>query len=239
MSRSSASIPESQTFIDEPQAAGCDAVAVNCDVSRSISLGQALSEWQETMPPIRGVIQAAMNLQDSVLEQMSFTQWSNSIAAKAHATRNLHEFFGDRLDFFTMLSSIVGVVGNASQSNYGAGGSYQDALARPRAAQGLPGVALDLGMVQSVGWLADNETARERLLRQGYRPLEEEEVLQLVESAIRDPVRSPRTSQVMTGIADFTPEAATSGWRQDSRFGGLQVRAGALGEPMAVLPVDQ
>lgn len=227
VSRNSASRPESQKLIKELGHAGCEAVAVNCDVSRSMNLGQVLFECQETMPPIRGVIQAAMNLQDSILEQMSFTQWSSSIAAKVQATRNLHEFFGDRLGFFIMLSSVVGVVGNASQSNYGAGGSYQDALARHRVAHGLPGVSLDLGMVQSVGWLAENKAVGDRLLREGYRPLSEEEVLQLVESAIRDPVRAPNTSQVITGIAGFAPEApdtAASGWRSDPRFTGLQLR---------------
>ncbi|KAG0160284.1 hypothetical protein PDIDSM_7811 [Penicillium digitatum] len=231
VSRNSASRPESQKLIKELGHMGCEAVAVNCDVSQSMNLGQVLFECQETMPPIRGVIQAAMNLQDSILEQMSFTQWSSSIAAKVQATRNIHEFFGDRLDFFIMLSSVVGVVGNASQANYGAGGSYQDALARHRVAQGLPGVALDLGMVQSVGWLAENKAVGDRLVREGYRPLSEDEVLQLVESAIRDPIGAIDTSQVITGIAGFDPEApdaGASGWRSDPRFAGLQRRHGAI-----------
>ncbi|KAK4866744.1 hypothetical protein LT330_007907 [Penicillium expansum] len=239
VSRNSASRPESQKLIKELGHMGCEAVAVNCDVSRSVNLGQVLFECQETMPPIRGVIQAAMNLQDSILEQLSFTQWSSSVAAKVQATRNVHEFFGDRLSFFIMLSSVVGVVGNASQANYGAGGSYQDALARHRAVQGLPGVSLDLGMVQSVGWLAENKVVGDRLLREGYRPLSEEEVLQLVESAIRDPVRTPDTSQVVTGIAGFAPEApdaAASGWRSDPRFTGLQLRPGAAHAPGLVTP---
>ncbi|KAM5465923.1 Type I Iterative PKS [Microsporum audouinii] len=236
VSRNSASRPESQELIKELGHAGCEAVAVNCDVSQPMNLGQVLFECQETMPPIRGVIQAAMNLQDSILEQMSFTQWSSSIAAKVQATRNLHEYFGDRLSFFIMLSSVVGVVGNASQANYGAGGSYQDALARHRVAQGLPGVALDLGMVQSVGWLAQNKAVGDRLLREGHRPLREEEVLQLVASAIQNPVRGPGTSQVITGIAGFTPDAAASGWRSDPRFTGLQLRPGAAHAAGLVTP---
>ncbi|KAL4916483.1 hypothetical protein BDW62DRAFT_186074 [Aspergillus aurantiobrunneus] len=229
VSRSAASRPESQALINELQDAGCKAVAVNCDVSKSLNLGQVLTECQETMPPIRGVIQAAMNLQDCILEQMSFQQWSSSIAAKVNATRNLHQFFGARLDFFVMLSSVVGVVGNASQANYAAGGSYQDALARHRACKGLPAVSIDLGMVQSVGWVAENKAVGDRLIREGYRPLDEEKVLRLVEDAIRHPVRTPAASQIITGIADFTADAAaaaTSGWRHDARFAGLQTRAG-------------
>ncbi|KAL2822603.1 hypothetical protein BJX63DRAFT_441226 [Aspergillus granulosus] len=224
VSRNATSRPEAQALLSELQEAGCNAVAVRCDVSKSLNLGQVLSECQETMPPIQGVIQAAMNLQDSILEQMSYQQWSASIAAKVHATRNLHQFFGTRLDFFIMLSSVVGVVGNPSQTNYGAGGSYQDALARHRASRGLPAVSLDLGMVQSVGWVAENKNIGDRLIREGYRPLDEEEVLQLVEAAIRDYVRVPSASQVITGIAGFELDSAASGWRRDARFAGLTTR---------------
>jgi hypothetical protein len=44
-----------------------------------------------------------------------------------------HRFSGiDDLDFFILLSSNVGILGNASQANYAAGGTYEDALARIR-----------------------------------------------------------------------------------------------------------
>ncbi|KAK2755488.1 Type I Iterative PKS [Arachnomyces sp. PD_36] len=222
LSRSAASRPESHALVNELREAGCEAVVENCDVSKSLNLGRVLGECQETMPAIRGVIQGAMNIQDSILEEMSFQQWQGSITAKVHATRNLHEYFGKRLDFFVMLSSVVGVVGNPSQANYGAGGSYQDALARHRASLGLPGVSLDLGMVKSVGYVAENKSVGDRLVRGGYRPLDEDEVLRLVEAAIRQPIRQPASSQIITGISSFAPEAASDGWRRDARFAYLQ-----------------
>ncbi|KAL4978763.1 polyketide synthase [Aspergillus desertorum] len=227
LSRSAASHPESHALVSELQGAGCHAVVRNCDVSNVTHLTQVLSECQETMPPIRGVIQAAMNIQDSILEHMTFQQWHGGISAKVDATRNLHEHFGTALEFFIMLSSVVGVVGNASQTNYGAGGSYQDALAHHRAAQGLPAVSIDLGMVNSVGFVAENKNIADRLRREGYRPLEEEEVLQLVEAAIRKPQRSVLASQIITGIAGADASKANEGWRQDVRFADLQLHQGA------------
>jgi hypothetical protein len=55
-----------------------------------------------------------------------------------------------------MLSSVAGVVGNRSQANYNAGNTFEDALARYRVSQGLPGASVDLGAVVSVGFMAEN-----------------------------------------------------------------------------------
>lgn len=102
------------------------------------------------------------------------------------------QFSESQLDFFIMLSSMTGVAGNSSQANYAAGGSFQDALARHRAAQGLPAVSLDLGMVRSVGYVAETKGVADRLMKSGYRFVEEEEVLRLIEAAITKPIRQPQ-----------------------------------------------
>lgn len=146
-----------------------------------------------------------------------------AIRPKVVGSWNLHHQLRKAdLDFFVMLSSFAAVGGNSSQSNYAAGGTYQDALARHRAASGLPAVVIDLGMVKSVGYVAETKGVAERLIRMGYRPLEEEEVLRLVESAIRTPLRSPQACQVITGIdAGFNGDLAGVPWRLEPRFSGM------------------
>jgi hypothetical protein len=62
-----------------------------------------------------------------------------------------------------MLSSLAGVIGNPSQSNFTAGGAFQDALAMYRVGKGLPGVSLDIGAVKNVGYVASNKTIYDRL----------------------------------------------------------------------------
>jgi hypothetical protein len=59
------------------------------------------------------------------------------------------------MDFFIMLSSIAGVCGNLGQGNYAAGGAYRDALAQYRRSQGLSAVAVDLGLILDVGYVAE------------------------------------------------------------------------------------
>lgn len=166
--------------------------------------------------------------QDSVFERMGFAEFAGGLAPKLQATRNLHELFGG-LDFFVMLSSVVGVAGNASQANYAAGGAFQDALAQHRQARGLPGVALDLGPVRSVGFVAESAGVEDRLARIGFRALEEQQVLQLIEAA----VAGGSAAQVVTGVTPAPgPELVQrAAWLQDARFAGLRAAGDAATSP--------
>lgn len=155
---------------------------------------------------------------------MSYAQWHNATNSKITGTRNLDAVFGSTLDFFLVLSSANGVLGCTSQSNYAAGGSYQDALVRRRAAGGLAGVVLDLGIVNSVGFVAETAGVKDRLVRGGgHRPLEEAEVLALVACALQRPRRDPRAAQVVAGI---TGAAVPEG---EPRFAALSNPAAGSG----------
>ena len=151
---------------------------------------------------------------------MSFEQWEGTTRAKVAGSINLHTQFLD-LDFFIMLSSLTGIAGNVSQANYTAGGSFQDALAHYRTSRGLPAVSIDLGMVKSVGYVAEAKGVYERLAKDGYLSVDEDVVLRIIESAIETPNRQQRSCQVITGLGSFT---STDGivWREDARFRSLQ-----------------
>lgn len=151
---------------------------------------------------------------------MSFEQWEGTTRAKVAGSMNLHTQFRD-LDFFIMLSSLTGIVGNVSQANYTAGGSFQDALAQYRTSRGLPALSIDLGMVKSVGYVAEATGVSERLAKIGYISVEEDEVLRIIESAIKTPNRQQRSCQVITGLGSFTSADGIL-WREDPRFRSLQ-----------------
>jgi len=99
---------------------------------------QALKEDCKDFP-IKGVVQGAMVLQDSRVEKMGHKEWQTAVDPKVRGTWNIHEVFGDSLDFFVLLSSSGGVIGSFSQGNYCAGNTFQDAFARYRSGLGLPG----------------------------------------------------------------------------------------------------
>ncbi len=134
---------------------------------------------------------------------MSLDDYTGGLAPKVAGSWNLHSHFAtqDSLDFYIMLSSLVGVIGFASQSNYSAGGAYQDALASYRVQQGLPGVSIDLAAVKSVGYLAEDDGAKtiEALQRQGFMALSEDDVLTAIGSAISTPYAGSLVLGLNTG----------------------------------------
>ena len=63
LSRSAATQPKSQSFLNELQNTGCQVIIRNCDIADKDDLARVMEECERVMPPVRGVIQAAMVLQ--------------------------------------------------------------------------------------------------------------------------------------------------------------------------------
>jgi len=230
VSRHALTHAEAPNLLEEAKAAGCRLLIRDCDVSDEQRLLALLRECSEAgLPPIRGAITGAMVLNDSVMERMTFEQWSNGVRPKINGSRNLHKHL-PAMEFYVMLSSVTGVAGYMSQSNYAAGNTYQDALARHRTARGLPAVTIDLGAVRSVGYVADREAGGDERLRArvenvGFGSVDLQAVLRIVEAAIRDPLRkSLADSQIAVGpyFHAFANESAVG---KDRRFGTLHITA--------------
>ena len=205
----------------ELSTAGARALMRSCDVADKDQLQQLVTYCaKQGMPPIRGVIHAAVLLQDSVFSNMSIEQWQATLQAKYQGTKNLDDQF-DSPDqhFFILLSSSAGIIGSPGQANYTAGVTYQDALARNRVARGLPAVSLDLGSVLSVGIAARTTWAHERIAKAGYRFHTVDDVLRFIELAIRQ----PRRMEMLTGIVPWVTPGELP-WRQEPRFACLWLR---------------
>lgn len=164
-------------------------------------------------------------IQDSILEHMTLDDWNAALKPKVQGSWNLHDQLQRQpLDFFIMLSSVLGVLGNASQSNYSAAGAFQDALARYRVARHMPAVALDLGLVKSVGYVAENKGITQRLSRAGLPTIDEQQVLAMIESAVLDPLASQLTVGLNVKPGSVWEESVFS---RDARFVSLQPRQSA------------
>ncbi|XXG96001.1 hypothetical protein Hte_002278 [Hypoxylon texense] len=201
LSRSAGNVDKTGRFVDELRRVGCRVMAISCNVSIAGDLAKALRTCEKQgLPPVRGVIQGAMVLQDSVFEQMTLDDWQTCIQPKVHGTWNLHVEWSQpgSLDFFVMLSSFSGTLGLVSQANYAAGSAYQDAMARWRQGRGLPGVSLDLGAVKGVGYVAETVGVADRMRKTSETlMLEESTVLRALQAAILEPLSHP---QILLGI---------------------------------------
>ncbi|GAB1214119.1 hypothetical protein ATERTT37_003279 [Aspergillus terreus] len=235
----SAGKQDTSAFVAQLREAGSRVAAISCDVSDKEDLAKALRICEHDLhfPPVRGVIQGAMVLQDSILEQMTIDDWQAAIRPKVAGTWNLHERFSQRgsLDFFVMLSSLSCILGWASQASYAAGGTYQDALARWRCASGLPAVSLDMGVIKDVGYVAESRTVSDRLRKVGQSlRLSEESVLQTLATAVLHPFGRP---QVLLGLnsgpGSHWDPASDSQMGRDARFMPLRYRKPAASRAQA------
>ncbi|KAL4966473.1 polyketide synthase [Aspergillus stella-maris] len=225
LSRSGSKHPKAAELVADLEQGGCTLVMPKCDITDADAVKQALDDACAVLPPIRGVVQGAMVLNDCVFEHMSHEQYVNAVRPKVDGTWNLHNAtLHQPLDFFVMLSSAVGVVGNSSQGNYAAGSSFLDALANHRRSLGLPATSLDLGIIGSVGYVSENDEVRKRLNRMGHETISEAKMLNLIHMVIADGQISKQQSQIVTGITSKEPDAA---WIQAAKFSVLrQARSG-------------
>jgi acyl carrier protein len=149
-----------------------------------------------------------MVLQDSIFDNMTRAQWETTIRSKVQTSWNLHNLLSNDLDFFILLSSASGVIGNAGQSNYAAGCTFQDSLSRFRTFHGQKAISIDLGPMRSVGVVAEHEGLKRNFEKYpGLAPIEEEEFLAFLD-IICDPNCNLHTStakgQITMGIV--TPD---------------------------------
>jgi hypothetical protein len=197
ISRYGAVSQEAQAFIASLHASNVRTAILRCDVSDFLELSNLLSDTLRSFPPIKGVIQGAMTLNDSLFTTMTSHQWASTILPKVHGSKNLHETtMSQPLDFFILLSSLHSFIGNPGQANYAAGCAYQVALAKYRNAQGLPATAIDLGIVGDVGYVVEKKVEGRKVHVQEFKHIHEKEMLALIELGVREPMMG----HIVTGL---------------------------------------
>ena len=135
---------------------------------------------------------------------MTFDDFTSSTRPKVAGSWNLHAALPKGLDFFVLLSSICGIFGGPSQSNYAAGNTYKDALAHYRVSQGEQGASLDLGMMTGEGVVAENQSLQSLLKRTGFfMEISQAELFAILEyycDPALDLSSTPQRCQAVVGI---------------------------------------
>ena len=158
---------------------------------------------------------------------MTVKEFHTASKAKVQGTWNLHQAAAEQkspLDFFTMLSSISGVIGQKGQANYASANAFLDAFAVYRQSQGLPACTVDLGVIEDVGYIAEREDLAARLDNSLWNVGINESLLHriLSYSIFQQQANSlnPKSStQLITGIP--VPQAPRAELLRDARFSTL------------------
>ena len=156
---------------------------------------------------------------------MTAQDYHQAIESKVQGTWNLHNVAFEQdvpLDFFTMLSSISGVVGQKGQANYAAANVFLDNFSAYRHRLGLPACSVDLGAIEDVGYLSEHSDLAVAWDTAAWTPINEGLFHKIMRFSLLQqmaPINKASASQLVTSLA--VPQKETSFLLADARFGPL------------------
>ncbi|OHW97941.1 polyketide synthase [Colletotrichum incanum] len=226
MARSAPDDERTRKIIWDCNSLGCNVEFSQGDITNISDVRRAFSN---ASLPVVGVIQGAMVLRDRMFGTMTAQEFREPIAPKYDGTWNLHNVSLEQqqpLDFFVLLSSISGLVGQLGQANYAAGNTFLDAFAAYRLQKGLPACSVNLGPVGDVGYLKDKDMLGRIFESRGWQPINEPLLHRIISAAILqqthhlnpDPTYA---GQLVTAIVPGNPP-----FDPDHRFSALRPAAG-------------
>jgi acyl transferase domain-containing protein/NADPH:quinone reductase-like Zn-dependent oxidoreductase/NAD(P)-dependent dehydrogenase (short-subunit alcohol dehydrogenase family)/SAM-dependent methyltransferase/acyl carrier protein len=224
LGRSGASSDAACQAVQELRQLSASVTVAQADIAKETDLAAVLEDIRLTKRPLRGVIHAAMVLDDGVLSQLNAARLQKVMAPKILGAWNLHcQTLGEPLDFFVLFSSVSSMIGNPGQANYAAGNAFLDSLAYYRQQQGLPALAINWGYITEAGYVARNKAVGESLSHAGLGALG-------VRSALMMLGRLLQTRLPSVGIIkfDWGQWAKTFGTlRRQPRFSSLMTQGDA------------
>lgn len=168
--RSGAGTEEARAKVAALEKAGATVLCVRADISKSEDVVRAFAEAGKKMPPLAGIIHAAMVLDDGIIEHITAERFFRVTEPKIMGAWNLHEQSAKmKLDFFVMFSSISSIVGNRGQISYVAANLFLDVFAAYRKQLGLPALTINWGVIGDVGYVARNRKLIEMFTDLGHK----------------------------------------------------------------------
>ncbi|KAJ8125493.1 hypothetical protein O1611_g8146 [Lasiodiplodia mahajangana] len=187
LSRSGAVRSEAQSLIRQLESNDVTVAIIKGNVAKPSDVTAAIAACEAGGTVLGGVVQGAMALHEALFTNMTSEAWHTTLEPKWKGTWCLHkclEGHDQALDFFLLMSSVNGTISWATESNYSAANVFLNTFSSWSRKQGLPTVALGLGMVSEVGYIHENAHIESLLLRRGLVPFNEKEFLQIVDLAL-------------------------------------------------------
>lgn len=164
---------------------------------------------------------------------MTLTEYHEALQCKIRGIWNLHnasESLQLKLNSFTMLSSLSGIIGHVAQVNYAAGNVFLDAFAAWRRTRELPACSIDLGISEDSGVIAESAKLQSSTEKGMFRSLNEGQLRKILYFAMLQQKITPSASDIGTAselafspiITGLTfPQPGDSVLKSDARFSPL------------------
>ena len=207
--RSGRAAEGSQHLLDDLRQRDVALRICQCDAADAEALQQVLDSIRRETP-IKGVVHAAMVLQDALIRNLDAVAIRRVLEPKVAAAANLDRLTrDDRLDYFWLYSSITTLIGNPGQAAYVAANGYLEGLARARRAADLPALAVRWGAIEDVGTLArDRKTAADLNRRAGASGLRARDALDMLAMAMRHDDGSQASAVLTLAVMDWAEARA-------------------------------
>ncbi|XP_076764194.1 fatty acid synthase-like [Xylocopa sonorina] len=127
----------------------------------------------EKQAPVDGIFNLAAILKDCLMENQTEKSFEESMKPKANITKQLDKLsrkICPNLRHFVVFSSLSCGRGTPGQTNYGMGNAVMERICERRAEEGLPGMAIQWGVVGDVGLAADLMENNQQLAIGGTLP---------------------------------------------------------------------
>ncbi|KAI0097580.1 hypothetical protein GGR51DRAFT_540789 [Nemania sp. FL0031] len=209
-----------QGVLDYLSRKGATVRSMAVDIVNMDSVRAAHAKIKSTMPPIGGVMNAAMVLRDRLFHHLPWEDFYATLAPKVVGSKNLDSIFGDeQLDFFICFSSTTSIVGSIGQSAYAAANHYMASLVQGRRQRGLAGSVVHIAILTGFGYIfrrdSDHaETIYKAILPRFDRQSETDLHEMLAEAVVCGRPGSGLTGELITGIRP----TFQSEWRDDPRL---------------------
>jgi NADPH:quinone reductase-like Zn-dependent oxidoreductase/acyl carrier protein len=213
----SAPSASAQAAVESLRQRGVEVLVLAADITDREQAREVVAEIRRRMGPLRGVMHAAMVLDDASIERLTEERMWKAMAPKIMGAWNLHTLTLDApLDFFVLFSSLASIIGNPGQANYVAGNAFLDALAYYRRARGLPALTINWGVVGEVGHVAGSREIGQRLERLGLKAMPLTETLDAL-----DELMSSDAVQVGVAEVEWKGLLRSMGVRTPARYSAL------------------
>jgi NADPH:quinone reductase-like Zn-dependent oxidoreductase/malonyl CoA-acyl carrier protein transacylase len=233
LSRSGSAEGKVGELISDAASLGAQVIVRSCDVTNQNVVHKLIHQDLSHLPAVKGVVHSAMVLHDVLFEKMTFDQWQAVVESKVTGAWNFHNALLSSptpLDFFVLISSAAGAVGNRGQAAYAAANTFLNSFAQYRLQMGLPASSIDLTAVSDIGYLAENAERQAQVAENlGSETINGAEIMALMGAAIGGNMTDKDagcSGHCITGLK-LTPDTRDLFWAEDAKFAHLKAAVDA------------